>query len=153
MSRSRLLVCGFALAALGLSSGCGAKDPSSLHITNLRVEEPDPGQPPDLLFAVDNGLSESDSLISIASPDAESVTVGGTDGQMLGGTGAPVALPAREATRFEPGATYARLNRPRRQLEVGDEVQVTFTFGSGIQIRLRTPVVEPGATGPDAGHR
>lgn len=145
MSRSRLLVCGFALAALGLSSGCGAKDPSSLHITNLRVEEPDPGQPPDLLFAVDNGLSVSDSLISIASPDAESLTVGGT--------GAPVALPAREATRFEPGATYARLNRPRRQLEVGDEVQVTFTVGSVIQIRLRAPVVEPGATGPDAGHR
>ena len=31
-------------------TGCGAKDPSSLHIVNLRVEEPAPGASPDLLL-------------------------------------------------------------------------------------------------------
>lgn len=153
MSRVRLLVCGLALASVAPSTGCGAKDPSSLHIVNLRVEEPAPGASPDLLFAVDNGLSTNESLVSIASPDAASVTVRGADGQTLDGTGASIAVPAQRPTRFEPGSNRAQLTGPIRQLEAGDEVQVVFSFGSGTQIKLVAPVVERGAAGPDPGHR
>ena len=152
MSRIRLLAFGIAVATVSLSVGCGAKDPSTLHIVNLRVEEAAPGDPPDLLFAVHNRLSADDALTSITSPDAEGVTIDGTGGQVLNGSKTDLELVAQEVTRFEPGAIRIRLDRPRRPLEVGDQVQVIFTFESGVQIRLMAPVIKPGAPGPDPDH-
>lgn len=147
------MACGLAVAALSLSAGCGAKDPSSLHVANLRVEQPALGQDPYLRFVVDNRLDVSDSLVSISTPDAASVEIGRTATSGRSGTDAPVELPQQRSTSFEARGYEAQLTRPGRQLETGDEVQVTFIFGSGLQIRLLAPVVAPGAPGPDEQHR
>lgn len=149
MKRVRMLLSAAAIAAAAGATGCGPKDPSSLHIVNLRVELPADGRSPVLRFAVDNGLPARDSLVSIASPDAGNVTVSASTDRR---PDSPVDLPARTMTRFDGRGTRVQLDGLRRQLEQGDQVQANFVFGSGTVITLIAPVVAAGSPGPDEGH-
>lgn len=137
------------LAAATVTTGCGTKDPSSLHVANARVEASSGAADPMLRFVVDNRLNAADALVSITTPDADAVTV--DDGPTHRGTA--VDISPGEPVRFEAGAHLARLERPARTLDVGDQVEVTFTFESGIQITVQAPVVAAGTPGTDQEHR
>lgn len=152
MRRGHLAATVAAFAAAGISAGCGAKDPSTLHVANARIEAGATDVAPILRFVVDNGLDTDERLTRVTTPGIEAVVTldGDTDTSQASN---PVDLPAGDTARFEAGDRLATISGLRRPLEPGDQLPVTFEFEHGVKITIDAPVVEPGTPGTDEDHR
>ncbi|MCU1372010.1 MAG: hypothetical protein JWO77_3204 [Ilumatobacteraceae bacterium] len=102
-------------------------------------------------MVVRNGTGTPDVLRSVSSPVAETVTVHRTDtdaqGRSVMTEQAELAIPARSSVTFEPGGLHVMLTGITRDLEVGDDVELTLTFEHAGVVDATAEVVEPGASG------
>ena len=104
-------------------------------------------------LTIENRTDTSDTLIAVSTPDASRASVHRSVVDEAGrSTMEPVdqlEVPAGETIEFAPGGLHVMLDEPTRDLQVGDEISLTFTFEVAGDRTLTAPVVEPGASSAD----
>lgn len=151
---SLLLVAVLGLAACSSSDGAAeASDGGGIAIADATVDRP---VNPDLtavrLRVVNDGAT-ADELVGVSSDVSRSSMVhrSGTDaeGRSTMDMVANLEIPARSTVTFEPGGLHIMLDGLERELELGDQVEVTLIFRDAGSIATTAKVVEPGTTGGD----
>lgn len=97
-----------------------------------------------LYLTIHNGGTDVDTLLSLSSPIADSVTLHTMrrDGGMMRMTPlGPLPIPPGESTVLEPGRRHGMFEGLRRRIDVGDTVQVTLRFAGSGSGEISVPVV------------
>jgi len=104
-------------------------------------------------MVVRNRTATADTLRSVSSPVAETVTVHRTEtddeGRSVMTAEDDLAIPARSSVTFAPGGLHVMLTGITEDLQVGDDVDLTLTFEHAGTVTATAKVVEPGSAGDD----
>jgi copper(I)-binding protein len=137
----RVLV--FALAIPLLLSACGAGQ--GIEIQEAWARPAAQRENGAIYFVIHNYGREADELIGVSSDIAEAVEMhesmqNGDVMQMHQLDSVP--LQAGAETTFEPGGLHVMLIGVKKDLKVGDEIEITLHFKNFEDIKLRVPVKE-----------
>lgn len=161
MTRLRLLLLPLLVAgALGLA-GCGSGDGAEggasgarIRITDATLDWPANPELAAVRMRIHNDGGEADELVGASSDAATSSMVhrSTTDeaGRATMDMVAGLPVPARSTVIFEPGGLHLMLDGLTRELEVGDEVEITLLFRDAGPVSATARVVEPGSQDPGA---
>ncbi|WP_195210333.1 copper chaperone PCu(A)C [Actinomarinicola tropica] len=121
------------LAVVLLAVSCADEAQAGvLSISAARVDRPANPDVAAVRLTIENGTGTSDALVAVSSPDAARASVHRSGVDDAGrATMEPVErleLPAGEAVEFAPGGLHVMLEEPVSDLQVGDEISLTFTF-------------------------
>jgi copper(I)-binding protein len=163
MTLRRPALVALALLALAVPVSCGSGSGSSsagasgvLRLRNVRVDRPALPEQAAVRLVVDNGTATADELVRVTSPDATGADVHRStidaEGRDVMKPVERLAIPARSEVTFEPGGLHVMLTGITRDLEVGDTVEVTFTFEHAGRRTATAEVVEPGTDPSEHEH-
>lgn len=130
----------FMLAALSLSS-CGTKQ--GIEVRESWMRPAAQGENGAIYFVIHNQGSSADRLTGVSSDIAESVEM--HESEMSGDVMQmqpvdSVPLEASAEVRFEPGGLHVMLVNLKKDLKVGDEVEMTLHFANFEDISVKVPV-------------
>lgn len=155
MIRPRLLLTLVLVAALGLAScgsgdaGASPSDEGGITLTDATVDWPANPEVGAVRLRVHNDGATADELVGASSDASRSTmvhrSVTDAQGRATMEMAADLEIPARSTVTFEPGGLHIMLDGLQRDLEVGDEVQVTLVFRDAGPITTTARVVEPGS--------
>jgi copper(I)-binding protein len=144
-----------ALVAVGCGSdgGSGASadrpDDGALRVVDVTIDRPATPGTAVVRLSVRNGLGSADALVGVSSPVATSAELHRTDVDAAGRSSmvavASVPIAARATVTFQPGGLHVMLRGIARELAVGDEVPITFTFREAGRRTATAEVVAPGS--------
>jgi copper(I)-binding protein len=143
----RILV--FVLAALWLLSACRAKQ--GIEIRDPWARPAAQGENGVVYFAVRNGAREADVLTGVSSEVAEAVEMHESkmEGEVMQMHPLPsVPLDPGAELTFQPGGMHIMLIGLKKELKLGEEIEVTFHFKNFGEITLQVPVQEGGCCYP-----
>jgi periplasmic copper chaperone A len=133
---------------------------AALSMINAKVKKPIDGRPTAGYLIIENGGPNAETITAVTSPDFGRVEL--HDSIQEGGMMKMVALerpevPGNGQLQFAPGGKHVMLFDPKRELNNGDSVKVTFTFSNSGPIEtnfvvLTTIPPSTGGTDPMAGH-
>ena len=151
--------CVAVVAALAALAGCGSPSAGAqgrLRVIDATIDEPVSPDVAAVRFVIDNGTSKDDTLESVASSAARSVSVHRSTTDSAGrSTMVPVArldIPARSEVTFEPGGLHVMLTGLKAPLRLGDKVDLTVRFAQGGTIPVVAKVVKPGTVVDHSAH-
>jgi copper(I)-binding protein len=151
-----LLGAGAVGAACGRAPAAGAAGrEGALTVADAYAAEPLTDESAVVYLTVRNGTATSDTLVGAATPIAAAagvhreVRMGAMTHMEPAG---PVALPAGERLRLEPGGAHLMLERLIRRPRVGDTIDLTLTFSRAGPIRVRVPVIGYAEVSDRAAH-
>lgn len=130
----------FMLAALSLSS-CGTRQ--GIEVRESWMRPAAQGENGAIYFVIHNQGSSADRLTGVSSDIAESVEM--HESEMSGDVMQmqpvdSVSLEASAEVRFEPGGLHVMLVNLKKDLKVGDEVEMTLHFANFEDISVKVPV-------------
>lgn len=130
----------FMLAALSLSS-CGTRQ--GIEVRESWMRPAAQGENGAIYFVIHNQGSSADRLTGVSSDIAESVEM--HESEMSGDVMQmqpvdSVPLEASAEVRFEPGGLHVMLVNLKKDLKVGDEVEMTLHFANFEDISVKVPV-------------
>ena len=130
----------FMLAALALSS-CGTEEGIEVRASWMRPAAQ--GANGAVYFVIHNRGSKADTLTGISSDIAESVEM--HESKMSGDVMQmqqldSISLDRSAEVRFEPGGLHVMLVDLKKDLKVGDEVEITLHFTNFEDINVTVPV-------------
>lgn len=144
-----------ATTVVGCTDDAGGSEGTELSVHGVRVDRPANPSVAAVRLTIENGTDTDDALISVSSPDAERASVHRSVVDDAGrSTMEPVDrldVPAGTTIEFAPGGLHVMLDEPTMDLQVGDEVSLTFTFENAGDHTMSAPVVEPGTSTADMG--
>lgn len=130
----------FMLAALALSS-CGTEE--GIEVREFWMRPAAQGENGAVYFVIHNRGSKADTLTGISSDIAESVEM--HESKMSGDVMQmqqldSISLDRSAEVRFEPGGLHVMLVDLKKDLKVGDEVEITLHFTNFEDINVTVPV-------------
>lgn len=130
--------------------------PTTLHIDEARIDWPANPEIAAVRLEIDNPTDADDTLVAVSTPAAPKASVhrSTTDDEGLASMDPVTELPvpAGESVTFAPGGLHVMLTNIPEALEVGDDIEITFTFENEGDLTITVPVVKPGTTPNDATH-
>ena len=99
-----------------------------------------------------NHGAEADTLLSAATPAAETVEIHTTetvDGVMKMRAAGPLEIPAMGTLAMKPGGYHLMLMGLKAPLAKGSEIEITLTFAKAGDVKVTVPVGEVAAGGHD----
>lgn len=130
--------------ALALIPFAGHADGPTMAASHVWIREAPPGVTVMAgYFTLENLSGQTLTLISVASPDFNSVSVhrsvqkNGTDSME---PVANLAIPAHQSVAFAPGGYHLMLMKPVKQFYDGDLVTLTLTFSDHSSLTIMAPV-------------
>ncbi|KUF16609.1 MULTISPECIES: copper chaperone PCu(A)C [Streptomyces] len=145
-----VVACAVALSGLSAWVAAGAAGgPARIAVGDARVFLPYGGKTETAaFFRITNSGESGDTLLSVASPEADDVMLSRTV-ERAGNVESmrmvdSAAVPARSVVRMTPEGLDVMLS-PRRPLRLGDEVPFVLRFRHGGDVRVRAVVVRPGS--------
>ena len=149
----RMWVVIFALALL--ISACTSEEGITVH--NAWMRPTAKGENGAVYFAIHNGSSREDELVGVSSSVAESVEI--HESSMAEGTDVmkmnqlfSVPLERGAEVTFEPGGLHVMLVNIKREVAVGEDVEVTLHFKNHQDIPVKVSVAEFAPTGDEHSH-
>jgi copper(I)-binding protein len=144
------------LSALLSLSFTAALAGGAVTVTDPYVRAVPPGQPNSAVFmGLVNGTGTPRALVGGHSEVAEVVelhTHTMEDGMMKMRRVERIALPADAAVALEPGGLHVMLIGLKRDLSLGDQIDITLDLDDGGVIRVQAPVREVQPLGKDRHH-
>ena len=131
------------LAMLFLLSACGAD--RGIEVREAWARPAMQGGNGAIYFVIQNDAREADEMTGAASDIAEAVEMHETrmEGEVMQmHPMGSVPLPANAKTTFKPGGLHIMLIDMKKDLKVGDEVEITLHFKNSEDINLLVPVQE-----------
>jgi hypothetical protein len=135
-----------------LLSGCAAPSKAGVEVRDAWTRPAAQGGNGAIYFIIENHSSETQDLIGVESDIAEAVEI--HESKMSGDVMEMHQLesvsldPGAEVT-FEPGGLHIMLVGLKRDLKVGDEVQVILNFSNTQDIQMTVPVQDTPASETD----
>jgi len=118
----------------------GSAEAESIAISRAVVSAPGGPMEAPVFLLLDNRGAAADTLIAVASPDADSVSLHTvTAGRME--PVSSIALPAGSRVRLAPGEYHLMLKGLHRRLAIGDTVTLEFHFAAAGPVVVRAPVL------------
>lgn len=158
-TRHRAILAAGVAAALLLAS-CGRettggtgdrpepRHPATLHLDQARIDWPPNPDVAAIRVDIDNGTDTDDTLLAVSTPAARGATLhrSGTsaEGQASMEPVDELPVPARDIVELAPGGLHVMLTDITEHLDIGNQVEVTFTFEQAGDLTVQVPVVEPG---------
>ena len=144
-----------ATTAVGCTQDIGGSEGTDLSVRGVRVDRPANPSVAAVRLTIENETDTGDALIAVSSPDATRASVHRSVVDDAGrSTMEPVdrlEVPAETTIEFAPGGLHVMLDEPTRDLQVADEITLTFTFENAGDHTMSAPVVEPGTSTSDMG--
>ena len=138
---NRILV--FTLVIVLLLSGCAAPAAAGVEVQDAWMRPAVQGGNGAVYFAIHSSAAEE--LVGVSSDVAEAVEMHESkmnEDVMEMRQVQSVPLGAGEEVMFEPGGLHVMLVNLQRDLEAGDEIEITLHFNSYQDLPLRVPVQE-----------
>lgn len=124
-------------------------NPTGLTITNARLMLPPvTGNPAAIYFDLENEGSRAVAVRRADVADAGSAAIHNTmesNGQMSMGEMGPLAIPAGETVKFEPGGKHIMVYELSREVTAGGTTELTLTIAGGDKVSVAVPVQAAGA--------
>jgi hypothetical protein len=139
--------------ALGVSPLWAGSAAEAVDVSGAYARAVPPGQPNGAVFMeVTNGGGEAHALVAAESPVAETVELHShrmEEGMMRMRREERIDLPPGETVAFAPGGLHLMLIGLNRQLEPGQQLDLTLIFEDGSRTRVEAPVraIEAGTGG------
>lgn len=138
----------------GRSASAQAGDGGTVHVQDATIDWPANPTKAAVRMVVANDTGTDDRLVSVSSPVAEQTTIHRTETDAAGRSTMTeqedLPVPARSEVTFAPGGLHVMLTGITRDLQVGDEVDLTLTFEHAGRVDATAEVVEPGSVGDDS---
>jgi periplasmic copper chaperone A len=138
-----------ALVATSLLLGCSGAGPGpdgALVVRGATVDLPLNDRQAVVRLIIDNRDGPADRLLGASSPAAEAATVhesmADDQDRSVMEERPSLEIPAGEQVFFSPGSYHVMLERLRRPLELGDEVEITLRFERAGAVVVVAPVTE-----------
>ncbi len=116
----------------------------SVQITEQWIREAPPNAKVLAAFMlIDNQTSESQTLTTATSPDFKMVEIHQTvehDGMMHMKKQEQLVINSKQQVMLKPGSYHLMLMQPKRQLNAGDEVELTLKFANEEELIIKVPV-------------
>lgn len=141
----------FGIVSLALLASC--QQPAELKVDGAWVRLPAVAANPGAGYFTIQGGDKADVLLEVSTPAALRVemheSMKGDHGMMAMHAIQDVAVPARTALTFEPGAKHIMLFDVGPQVKVGESIPLSLSFASGTKIDVQAKVVAPGEGKPE----
>jgi len=149
----RILILVLAMALLGSACGAESAAEEGIKVNQAWMRPTAQGANGAVYFVIHNDSSTADELVGVSTDVAQAAEM--HESKMTGDVMEmnqleSVSLSAEEAVTFAPGGLHIMLINVKKELKIGDEIDVTLHFSNAEVMKITVPVRDTPA--PEEDH-